>query len=185
MKLDRLNRGEAIATVSAVVLFVAMFLDWYGSGIIIENFTDISLFVTPGGNAWQTLDVIPAVLTVTVAATIAMTQMALLDSEWEPSIRPGAAVAVLGGVSFLLILFRILFPPSFEAIGGYSFSTTLKPGIFVALAAAAGIAVGGYRAMGLRGSSFARIADALAAKPARAKAGTPGRRSEKRPEPRS
>ena len=30
MKLDRLNRGEAVAMVSAVALFVFMFLDWYG-----------------------------------------------------------------------------------------------------------------------------------------------------------
>jgi hypothetical protein len=185
MKLNRLNRGEVVAAISAVVLFVSLFLDWYGSEIHNETFTEINLFFMPGGNAWQTLDLIPVVLMLTVAVTIIVTQMALSDSRWEPTIRPSAAVTVLGGVSFLLILFRIFFPPDFEEIVGYDFHSTLKPGIFVALVAAAGVAVGGYRAMGRRGASFAKIADELAVKPARPSAVKPEKRSEKRPEPRS
>lgn len=190
MKLDRLNRGEAIAMVSAVALFVSMFLDWYGAEIT-ETFNSINLFFEPGGNAWESLDLIPVVLLLTVAVTIAFTQMVLLDSEWEPTIRPSAAVTVLGGISFLLILFRIIFPPDFGEIGGIAFHTTLKPGVFVGLVAAAGVAYGGYRAMGRRGTSFAQIADELAVKPpgAAAKrsrtAARPKKRSEKRPEPRS
>jgi hypothetical protein len=185
MKLDRLNGGEAVAAVSAVVLFVSMFLDWYGSELINESFTEIKLFFLPGGNAWQTLDLIPVVLTVTVAVTLIFTQLALSGSKWEPAIRPSAAVTVLGGVSFLLILFRILFLPDLENIGGYDFHITLKPGIFVALVAAAGVAVGGYRAMGRRGTSFAQVADELAVKQLRPSAVASKQSSETRREPRS
>jgi hypothetical protein len=110
--------------------------------------------------------------------------MALVDSRWEPAIHPSAVIAVLGGISFLAILFRIVFPPDLGEISGIAFSATLKPGIFVALAAATGIASGGYAAMRQRGSSFAQIADALAVKPGGASAGKPTKRSEKRPEPR-
>jgi hypothetical protein len=189
MKLNRLDRGEMVAAIAAIVLFVSMFLDWYGSEIKDESFTEINLFFMPGGNAWQTLDLIPVILVVTVAVTIVFTQMALSGSGWEPTIRPSAAVTVLGGVSFLLILLRIVVPPDFEEVVGYDFHTTLKPGIFVALVAAAGVAVGGFRAMGRRGASFAKIADELGVKsrPAAAKrriAVKPERRSEKRPEPR-
>jgi hypothetical protein len=182
MKLDRLNRGEVIAMVSAVVLFVSMFLDWYGSELINESFTEINLFFLPGGNAWQTLDLIPVVLMVTVAVTLIFTQLALSDSNWEPAIRPSAVVTVLGGVSFLLILFRILIPPDLEDIGGYNFDVSLKPGIFLGLIAAAGVAYGGFRAMGQRGTSFAKIADELAAKQLRPSAAASKRPSETRPE---
>jgi hypothetical protein len=184
MKLDRLNRGEAIAAISAVALFVSMFLDWYGAEIV-ETTSGVNLFPAAGGNAWQTLELLPAVLLLTIAVTLVFTQMALLDSGWEPAIRPSAAVAVLGGISFLSILSRIVFPPDLGEISGIAFGANLKLGIFVALAAAAGIACGGYTAMRQRGTSFAKVADELGTKPARAPAGRRGKRSEKRPGPSS
>jgi hypothetical protein len=109
----------------------------------------------------------------------------LIDSQWTPAIPPSAAVSVLGGLSFLLILLRILFPPDFGTLGGIAVNATPELGIFLGLAAAAGISYGGYRAMGLRGTSFAKVADALAVKPARASADKPKKRTEKRPDPGS
>lgn len=185
MKLDRLNRGEAIATVSAAVLFVSMFLDWYGTELSGGPLTLPGVAFGAGGSAWATLEVISFILMLTIAVTIGAALLVLLGSEWKPAIPTTAAVTVLGGLSFILILFRMVVPPGFGALGGVSVDATLQLGIFVGLAAAAGIAYGGYRAMGLRGASFAGVADALAAKPARASAAKPKPRSEKRPEPRS
>jgi hypothetical protein len=147
--------------VSALALFVVMFFTWYGSEVSGQA-GKIELGV--GGSAWQTLDVISFVLMLTVAVAVGAGLLRVLDSSWEPAVPPSAAVAVLGGLSFLLILFRILDPPDFGTLGGVTVNATPKLGAFLGLAAAAGVACGGYRAMGERGTSFAGIADRLSAK---------------------
>lgn len=194
MKLDRLNRGELIAAVAAVALFAFMFLDWYGAEISGQaGKIDFGDGAGPGGSAWATLEGISLVLMLTIAVTIGVGLLALLDSDWKPAIPPSAAITVLGGLSFLLIALRIVFPPDFGTLGGIAVSGTLELGVFLGLAAAGGIAYGGYRAMGLRGTSFAQIADELGVKPrpaapkpsASSPATKPKRRSEKRPEPDS
>ncbi|HVV89442.1 MAG TPA: hypothetical protein VHB53_03000, partial [Solirubrobacterales bacterium] len=91
-------------------------------------------------------------------------------SDWKPVIPPGAAVCVLGGLAALLILIRIISPPGPEgAFSELAFATTLKLPVFLALAAALGIAYGGWRTMGEEGSSFASIAKRLESPPTRAK----------------
>ena len=61
----------------------------------------------------------------------------------------------------LLILFRIVDPPSFGSFGGVSVDGTVEFGIFLGLIAAAGIAYGGYMAMKEEGTSFGDTADRL------------------------
>jgi hypothetical protein len=66
-------------------------------------------------------------------------------------------VAVLGAVSVLLILFRIVDPPNFgslrDAFGTVPIEGTVQFPIFLALASAVRIASGGYLAMREQGSS--------------------------------
>jgi hypothetical protein len=186
MKLDRLNRGEVIALLAAVALFVFMFLGWFGSEISGQaGKVDFGDGAGAGGSAWATLDLISFVLMLTVAVTVGASLLALLDTQWKPAIPPSAVISVLGGLSFLLILFRVVFPPDFGTLAGIGVNATLELGIFLGLAAAGAIAYGGYRSMGQRGTSFARIADDLAGKPARAIVAKPAKRSEKRPQSRS
>ena len=177
MKLDRLNRGEALAMASAVALFVLMFFDWFGYGNG-QNGNDLSYFklFLSDSNAWQAMSVITFVLELTIVVAIGAGLLVLFDSGWRPAIPPSAAVTVLGGLSFLLVLYRIVEPPGQGDISGLPIHAEPMLGIYLGLIAAAGIAAGGYLAMGRRGSSFARTADALATKPKR--------RSEKRPAPR-
>lgn len=186
MKLDRLNRGEGVAMISAVALFVVMFVDWFGSEVSGQAGTiDFGAGAGPGGSAWETLDAISFVLMLTIAVTVGAALLALRGSRWKPAIPPSAAVTVLGGLSVVLILFRVVFPPDFGTLGGIGVNATPELGIFLGLAAAAGIAYGGYTSMGLHGSSFATVAAALAAKPARSAGSKPKKRSEKRPDPSS
>jgi hypothetical protein len=185
MKLDRLNHGEAIALVAAVGLFVFMFLGWYGSEISGQaGRIDFGDGAGAGGSAWATLSVISFALMLTIAVTVGAALLALTGSGWKPAIPASAVVTVLGGLSFLLILFRIVFPPDFGTLGGIAVNATLELGIFLGLVAAAGVAYGGYRAMGQRGTSFAKIADELGAKPA-PRPPKPKKTSETRTEPRS
>lgn len=162
MKLSRLRAGEAIAALSAILLFAVMFTDWYGAEVSGQVGT-ISLGggAGAGGNAWQTLDVVSLVLMLTVVVTIGAVLLRLFGAKWEPAIPPSAGVAVLGGLSALLVLFRILVPPNFGELGGVAVNATLELGVFLGLATAFGVAYGGYRAMGERGTSFEKVAAGL------------------------
>jgi hypothetical protein len=155
----RLRAGEAIALVSAVLLFVLMFFDWYGAkattsaetlgGVVAGN---------GGGSAWDTLEVIPLFLMLAIVVTVGAAILRLSASEWKPAVPPSAAVCVLGILAAVLILVRIIDPPGpLGALSELAYESTLKLPIFLALAAALGIAYGGWRAMGEDGTSFAAV----------------------------
>ncbi len=178
MDIDKLNTGEKIAGVSAVLLFVFMFFDWFG--VEISGSTGFSGTVSgAGGSAWDALDFIPIVLVIAIVVALINVFLRLSDSDYEPPVSMNVAVAVLGGLSTLLVLFRIIDPPGFGSFGGVSVDATLDFGIFLGLIAAAGIAFGGYKAMQEEGSSFSGTADKLsgggpgAGSPPPPSAGTP------------
>jgi hypothetical protein len=162
----RLRAGEAIAGASALVLLVVMFLPWYdvadantfsGTGIL----PLLSVVQGGGRNGWQTLDGISLFVAIAIIAALGVVAMRLAGSTWKPIIAPGAGVTVLGSLATFLILFRILAPPS---LGYEDLPVDVTPTLpaFIGLAAALGIAVGGYRAMMAEGTSFAAVADRLA-----------------------
>jgi hypothetical protein len=160
MEADRLSTGEKISAASAVLLFIVMFFDWFGvevsgSGGFSQSVPD------SGGSAWDALDFIPIILVVTIVVALVNAFLRLSDSDYEPPISMNVAVTVLGGLSALLVLFRIVFPPSFGSFGGITVDANLKFGIFLGLLTAAGIAFGGWKAMQEEGSSFSGTADRL------------------------
>jgi hypothetical protein len=146
---------------AAIALFALMFVTWFGSEVTGQTEGIPFGGLGTGGNAWQSLEVIPLFLMLAIAVAVGAALLRLADSDWKPAVPADAAVAVLGGLATLLILFRIVFPPGFGSIGGISINATLKVGIFLALAAALGIAYGGYRAMREAGDSFQGIAKRL------------------------
>lgn len=160
MDIDKLNTGEKIAGVSAVLLFIFMFFDWFGVEISGEG-GSVSFGSGAGGSAWDALDFIPIVLVITIVIALVNVFLRLSDSDYEPPVSMNVAVTVLGGLSVLLILYRIISPPNFGTFGGVSVDGTLEFGIFLGLLAAIGIAFGGYRAMQEEGSSFSGTADKL------------------------
>lgn len=160
MDVDKLNTGEKVAGVSAVLLFVFMFFDWFG--VEVSGTSGFSgTFSGAGGNAWDALDFIPIVLVVTIVVALVNAFLRLSDSDYEPPVSMNVVVAVLGGLSALLVLFRIVFPPDFGTFGGVSVDATVEFGIFLGLIAAAGIAYGGYRGMQEEGTTFSGTADKL------------------------
>jgi len=164
LRLDHLRRGEAIAGLSAAILFGAMFFPWYDVTVVSSTLQLIILDI--GRNAWQTLGAIPVLLALVAAAAFGVMLLRVLRPEWKPAISPGAIVAVLGGLAALLILFRLVVPPSIS-VSGLELEVTPGLAAFVGLAAAFGIAYGGYRAMREAGSSFEAVADSLQPRRAR------------------
>lgn len=146
MNLDRLGSGEKIAGISAVLLFVSMSFDWFGS----KDSGELQLF-SVGRSAWQALDFIPIVLLVTVITALGVVALRLTDPTYELPVRANAVVAILGIVSVLLIVFRIVEPPNFgsfrELWGTITIEGTVKFPIFLALTGALGIAFGGCLAI--------------------------------------
>lgn len=162
MDLDRLSRGEKIAAVSAILLFIFMFFDWFGVKVSGAGGFGGSV---PGaaGNAWDALDVIPVFLVIAIAAALGVAMVRLIEADFEPAVSLNAVVAALGILAALLVLFRVIDPPTFASYAGVSVEATRKFGLFLGLIAAAGIAYGGYRAMQEEGTSFADEASRLSA----------------------
>ena len=153
MDVDRLSTGEKIAGVSAILLFIFMFFDWFtvsaSNGLV---------SVSVGGSAWDALDVIPIILLIAIAAAVGVAVVRLTEADFEPTISMNAVVAILGIISVLLVLYRIISPPD-SGFTGVSVDPAV--GIFLGLIAAAGIAYGGYRAMQEEGAGFGEIGDRL------------------------
>lgn len=158
--LDKLSPGEKIAGGSAILLFIFMFFDWFGVEVSgVPGFSGSTPGV--GGSAWDALDFIPIVLVIAIVAALVLAGLRLSDSTYEPPVPMSVIVTVLGVISVLLILFRIIDPPSFASFGGVSVDATLSVGIFLGLISAAGIAYGGYSTMKEEGITFGDAADRL------------------------
>ncbi len=157
MDLEKLSTGEKISAVSAILLFIFMFFDWFGVEV---SGGGVNL-TGGGGNAWDTLDFIPIILVIAIVAAVGVAVLRLTEADFEPPVSLNAVVAALGIISALLILFRIIDPPGFGSIGPISYEGTVEVGVILGLIAAAGIAFGGYRAMQEEGVSFADAANQL------------------------
>jgi len=153
MDVDRLSTGEKIAGGSAILLFIFMFFDWF----TVSASNDL-VSVSVGGSAWDALDVIPIILLVAIVVAVGVAVIRLTDADFEPELSMNAVVAILGIVSVLLVLYRIVNPPDADFSG---ISVDPAVGIFLGLIAAAGIAYGGYRAMQEEGASFGDVGDRL------------------------
>jgi hypothetical protein len=153
-----LSRGEKIAAVSAALLFVLIFFfTWFG--VEVTGVGGFSGSTGEGGSAWDTLDLIRFVLLLTVIVALVMAGQRLADTKLP--VPMSVLVTMLGTISVLLILFRIVDPPTLTSFGGVSIDATLKVPIFLGLIAAGGIAYGGYTTMQEEGITFADAADRL------------------------
>jgi hypothetical protein len=155
--MDRLSTGEKIAGGSGVLLFIFMFFDWFKVDVSGgEGLFSLSI----GGNAWEAFSTIDIILMIVVLVAVGVAVVRLSDAVFEPPFSLNAAVAILGGIAVLLILYRIIDPPGDTGgVPGVDISPAV--GIFLGLIAAAGITYGGYRAMQEEGTSFGEIGDNL------------------------
>jgi purine-cytosine permease-like protein len=141
---SRISFGEMVAAVSGLLLFIFMFVGWYG----VED-------VSGSANAWESFSFIDILLF--LAAVVAVSIAVLRAADAMPAelpAPPGLIVAGAGALAVLLILFRLIATPDFDVLG-VDVDTTRKIGVFLGLLAAAGIAYGGYMAMNERASGAA------------------------------
>ena len=128
-----------IAGISGLVLIISPFLDWYSISAK-NSVVDFSV----SGSGWDALSWVPWIVTLAGLAAIALAIMRATGAKLpQLPASPGFIVLVLGALSTLLVLFRILVTPDAGASSslvdvGRAF------GIFIALLAAAGVTFGGW-----------------------------------------
>jgi len=153
--MDRLSTGEKIAGGSAVLLFIFMFFDWFKVDV---SSGDGLFSLSVGGSAWEAFSYTDLFLLLTIVVVVAVVIIRLSDALVEPPVSLNAVAAVLGAISVLLILYRIIDPPGDTAgVPGVDISPAI--GAFLGLIAAAALTYGAYRAMQEEGTSFGEIGD--------------------------
>ncbi len=147
MDVDRVGRGERIAAISAIVLFLLMILvDWFGApGDVADVAEAFGADIDTGANAFQAFDLIDLVLLLTVIAAVGVAVIAANASDINLPVAGSAIVAALGILSVVLILYRIIDPPS---------GADRELGVFLGLIAAGGVAYGGWVGMEEEGTSL-------------------------------
>jgi hypothetical protein len=155
MDFDQVPRGALIAGISGVLLFIFMFLSWFGApeaGVITPagQELDFSGLAEAAGvdttlNAWQAFDFIDLVMLLAIIAAIGLLVMSAMGTSINLPVAASAIVTALGALATLLVLYRII-DPVFDADREF--------GLFLGLLACAGITVGGWLAMQEEGTSF-------------------------------
>jgi hypothetical protein len=151
--------------VSAVLLFIFMFLDWYTAEVSINIPGGQNLPGVPSGtlressgNAWDAISgfwIFLLVVAIGVVVAIAVIRVAaphvLSQLPWPP----GLILLIAGAVAFVVVLIKVIFTPDLNIpnsaqIAGIKIDVSRDIGVFLALIASAGMAAGGYLALGER-----------------------------------
>lgn len=157
MSIADLRTGEKVAGISGILLLLIMIIpDWFG--VEFAGFAGDA-----GANAFQAFSLIDLILLVTVIVAVALPVISLTQARLDLPVALSAIVALLGIISVILILFRIIFPPDFGIPSAVDVGfgdvdtgadTTREIGVFLGLLAAIGVAIGGWLAMQEEGTSF-------------------------------
>jgi hypothetical protein len=158
MDITRLRQGEKIAGVSAILLFIFMFFDWFGVKV---SGVGGSATLAGGGSAWDSLDVIPIILVIAIIAVLAMVVVRANNMEVDLPVSLSVIATALAALGTLLILFRIIDPPGGGSVLGVTVDTTRQIGLFLGFIAAAAMTYGSWRTMEEEGTSFGDAADRL------------------------
>jgi len=155
--INRLRRSDRVVGVSAIAFFVFLFFfKWYG-GSATASIGSVSY--SASANGWHTFTNSRWIWLLTIIVGLVAVWLHASGRDLEGPIHIGLIVASLGGLSTVLILFRILHHPSGGSSGtvaGVHFSSSygIKIGIWLGLIAAAALTYGGYLAMRDEGASL-------------------------------
>ncbi len=160
----RLHRSDRIVGAGAILFFVFLFFfKWYGVSTSAPSIGGVNLGGTFSFNGWHTFSVNRWLWLLTIVVALAAVGIRAGVLKLEPPVQPAVATAVLGALSTLTILYRILDHPTFSAsFAGVHTSVGIKIGIWLGLVAAVAITYGGYLGMQDEGTSLADVRDQAA-----------------------
>ena len=127
MDLRRLRAGEWVAALSGVVLFVSLFLPWYGAG------------ADGDASAWEALAAVDIALALVAAFGVGL--LVITASQRVPAvpIALSAVVTFAGLIGVVLALIRLASVP--DGLDGR------EPGVWLGLVGTIGIVAGSWLAM--------------------------------------
>lgn len=144
---SRLTPGEYIGMGSALVLFLSLWLPWFGSSDSNPNSVIAGQTGGDGANAWQVFGSLDLLLVLACSAPFILAWIVARGHKltWKP----GEVTMIVGIVALVLILCNgiILGRP------GDSVDISLGIGYFVALIASAGLLVAGYLRQAIYGDA--------------------------------
>jgi len=160
-EVNRLRRSDWIVGGGGVALFVFMFFfKWYGGSY--KGTVPLGGSFSSGSSStgWDTFTNSRWIWLITIIVALGAVVLVATQRKLSLPIQPSVIVAGLGALSTLLILYRIIHPPSGGAsFAGASFSYGIKIGIWLGLVAAAAITYGGYLEMTEEGTSLGDVKD--------------------------
>jgi hypothetical protein len=142
VELSRVRHGEWIAGISGLLLLVFMFaLRWYQTKGVSDPTAALLGFGVAPLNGWDGLTTVRWLMLITGVLALALL--------WTQATRRAPAVPVtlslfvmlLGGLTTLVLIYRVLINPPGGAL------IEQKAGPYLALAAAIGVAYGGYASL--------------------------------------
>jgi hypothetical protein len=144
-QLSRLRGADRLVAGSALALLLFMFaFSWFGEsrkGTLPGSDLGAGTSLT----GWEAFTNSRWVWLLTILVALASVVARVAGPRLPESVKPGSVVALLGGVSVLLIGYRILHHPAASVgFGGFHASFDLRVGIWLGFAAAVAIAAGGY-----------------------------------------
>lgn len=135
--LTSMSRGRQITAAAAVILFIDLFLSWYGVdlggafGAAAERFG-----VDTTATAWQAFDFTDILLFLTAVVALAWVAGSATGQAAAANLRP--AVMGAGAVMTLLVLYKIVNQPGDNEL------ISVKYGAWIGLLACAAIAYGAF-----------------------------------------
>jgi hypothetical protein len=163
MDLSRLRRGERIAAISAVLLLIDMFLNWYALDFtnVLPGRTGeaaralgVAVQTSESINAWQSFDILDLFLLLVIAVAVVLALLTATQRSVALPVAASVITTILGGLATLIVLVRLLDQPGPNRVIDVEFWA------YIGLILCAGIAVGGWLAMRDEGATIqdARIA---------------------------
>jgi hypothetical protein len=138
MRLPSQRTGATLAAVSAAVLILSMFADWYR--LDLPSQVQGRAIDVPTYNAFEALERTDVYLVVAAVVALLVAGL-LLASVWSESPAPALVLGVASLFALALVLYRGTSSPKF-VVFGVQVDTTLRLGWFIALLAAAAMVCG-------------------------------------------
>ena len=140
MSVGRLRRGELIAGASGAALLVFLFaLHWYGVSGTFGRTLALGLHARTSWTGWQGLTYVRWLLLVTALVALGLAYFQAVERAPAIPVTLAVMTTVLGGLSALALIARVIDTPG-NHLGR-------RAGVYLALAAAIGIAYGGFASL--------------------------------------
>jgi hypothetical protein len=133
MDINKLTTADRVVGISAIVFLIAFFLPWYGVDDVGSD-SGASYLLT----GWIPLLLAAGMVTVIVLTRFTTTALPKLPLPW------GQVFLIAGAVIAVLVLLRTIIPSDVEIPFSDDFTLDRMFGLFIALLAAIGLAVGGF-----------------------------------------